>query len=328
MLTSYLRGGDTVDFTIRRDTRQVPIIQMQMTADDGARMIGAISLTPTEAITMAEHLNELVNSVADYCGGGNLRYTQPPQEEEPLRDLHPRAEQLLANADLNPATGEHINETEMERTEDRERSRGEPPLPADTPSSSLFGHVQKKDADAGRTDGPRRERSETGGLVQTGQHGDALHDGERGNPLVRGENTDPARSMEAVGEALERRGSDAIQGKGMVMNVEIDDALAGHVSEIRSSESQHESSDEADQWQFDLDQFVNDLRLRPSKAPNDKKNIYFEMLSPPVSDADDEIRMPFAVTAHPLIRSQAMRKLITEVFQQAFRYGASWENAR
>lgn len=113
-----------------------------------------------------------------------------------------------------------------------------------------------------------------------------------------------------------------------MVNVEIDDALAGHVSEIRSSESQRESADEADQWQFDLDQFVNDLRLRPSKAPNDKKNIYFEMLSPPVSDADDEIRMPFAVTAHPWIRSQAMRKLILEVFQQAFRYGASWENAR
>jgi hypothetical protein len=113
------------------------------------------------------------------------------------------------------------------------------------------------------------------------------------------------------------------------MNVEIDDDWQAHVGEIRTDESQRESGgEEVYDWQTELDWFVDGLEIRPSRTANDKRNIYFEMLSPPVSDADDEVRMPFAVSAHPWIRSKAMRKLIVEVFQQAFRYGASWENAR
>jgi hypothetical protein len=113
MLTSYLRGGDTLDFTIRNDTRQMPIIQMLMTADAGARTIGLISLTPTEAITVSEHLNELVTYIADHCAGYTNAIQEEANEASETRELgseaHTRGEERPTSGCMYPEREEWHN---------------------------------------------------------------------------------------------------------------------------------------------------------------------------------------------------------------------------
>ena len=97
------------------------------------------------------------------------------------------------------------------------------------------------------------------------------------------------------------------------------------------SEHHHQSGgDEADQWQYELDLFVDGFLISASKKANDKRNMYFEIVEggTAVDDPSQRIRMPIIVNHHPWLRSKAMRNTIIEVFAQAFRFGASWENAR
>ena len=108
-----------------------------------------------------------------------------------------------------------------------------------------------------------------------------------------------------------------------VINVEIDDMWVAHVSLEEGNDNQAGEA-EADTWQSELDSFVDALQIRVGKYG--KRSANFTIVSPSISDADDETIMPLLVTAHPWLRSKAMQLLILEVFAQAFRFGASWEN--
>jgi hypothetical protein len=100
MLASFLKTGQSVDFALTNAIPDhMPNIELRV-YDDTSQRVGSIILMPTEAITLAEHLQQLVEHVATHI-------TQHIQEEEPLLNLHPRAEQLMTNADLNTTTGEH-----------------------------------------------------------------------------------------------------------------------------------------------------------------------------------------------------------------------------
>jgi hypothetical protein len=86
-----------------------------------------------------------------------------------------------------------------------------------------------------------------------------------------------------------------------------------------------EVTDADDQWQNELDLFVDEFVLEPNSIIKlaDGKTVHCDILR--ITD-HDTIRMPLAFFYSGKV-SKKLQIIIGEVFEQGFRYGASWENA-
>ena len=184
--------------------------------------------------------------------------------------------------------------------------------------------------------GGRSDAVQVGLVVDS--HGHVVREEE--DPVFAPDEAHEKRLREEADEARQRiqeteRILDAMEAAGIdlppppqVINVDIDGEWMAHVSHIDAvidevtANQGGEVTDEQDIWQNELDDFVDDLGIRPTKSHDPKRSANFDIVS------DDDVIMPLLLTAHPYLRSKAMRHAILEAFAQGFRYGSSWEQMR
>lgn len=294
MLTSYLRSGQTVDFAVANGKSITNrYIEMLQTGAD-LQKIETIKLTPLEALTLSDHLRQM----AEYLHVSGYDYTESTQEE--TNDADGAGQTGTLGGEIRSG-GEEGNKTCGVHSETAERG-------ADHSADNLDKQTGSREDSRVAQLGPDPDDSILNLHPRAEQ---LLHNA--GIPIPPVDMPNPLIVTSDGHVAKAPFGWDSVEG-GIVNDNQLPEPP--QVINVTAD------WDDPDWWQRQLDDFVDHFVIRAGK--HDKQTANFRI----IGSVDDAITMPLIVTNHPWLRSKAMRTTITEVFAQAFRFGASWENAR